>query len=377
MKKIIQHIVKKEFIQFRKDKKMVVMSFISPILQLLLLGYAANVDVKYIPTVVCDLDNTSISREYISDVTNSNYFEIVRYVDKMNDIDAIIDNGSASVGITIPKNFSNDIISGKTTQIQSMIDGSDSNTATIGMNYLSMITGQFSQKFLSEKMDQLKKLQINTEVISPELRVWYNPELKSRNFMVPGVLGLLLMVMTLILTSMAIVKEKENGTLEQLIVTPIKSIELIIGKLIPFIIIGLIDVILVVAVATLWFHVPMRGSLITLIILSLTFLLSTLGLGLFVSSISSNQQQAMMTSMFFLMLPMIYLSGFIFPIENMPKIIQYVTYILPLRYYFVIIRGIFLKGVGFAELWKDTFMIFILGVSILTVSIARFQKRVG
>ena len=377
MKKIIQHIVKKEFIQFKKDKKMVVMSFISPILQLLLLGYAANVDVKYIPTVVCDLDNTSISREYISDVTNSNYFEIVRYVDKMNDIDAIIDNGTASVGITIPKDFGNDIIAGKTTQIQSMIDGSDSNTATIGMNYLSMITGQFSQKFLSEKMDQLKKLQINTEVISPELRVWYNPELKSRNFMVPGVLGLLLMVMTLILTSMAIVKEKENGTLEQLIVTPIKSIELIIGKLIPFIIIGLIDVILVVAVATLWFHVPMRGSLITLIILSLTFLLSTLGLGLFVSSISSNQQQAMMTSMFFLMLPMIYLSGFIFPIENMPKIIQYVTYILPLRYYFVIIRGIFLKGVGFAELWKDTFMIFILGVSILTVSIARFQKRVG
>lgn len=377
MIKIIIHIIKKEFIQFKKDKKMLAMSFISPILQLLLLGYAANVDIKYIPTVVCDLDNTSISREYVSDVINSSYFEIVRYVDKMNDIDAIIDNGTASIGITISKNFGNDIIAGKTTQIQSIIDGSDSNTATIGMNYLSMITGQFSQKFLSKRMYQFKKLRINTKVINSEIRVWYNPELKSRNFMVPGVLGLLLMVMTLILTSMAIVKEKENGTLEQLIVTPMKSIELIVGKLIPFTIIGLIDVILVVAIATLWFHVPMRGSLITLILLSLIFLLSTLGLGLFVSSISSNQQQAMMISMFFLMLPMIYLSGFIFPIENMPKIIQYITYILPLRYYFVIIRGIFLKGVGLAELWKDALMLFVLGISILIVSIARFQKRVG
>jgi ABC-2 type transport system permease protein len=213
--------------------------------------------------------------------------------------------------------------------------------------------------------------------LSAEYRVWYNPELKSRNFMVPGVLGLLLMVMTMLLTSLAIVKEKELGTLEQLVVTPIKPYQLIIGKLAPFFIIGLIDVILVVFFAFLVFNLPVKGSNLLLLILSMVFLMTTMGLGLFISTVSRTQQQAMMTAIFFFMLPMIFFSGFVFPIENMPKIIQFVSYIMPLRYYFVIVRGLFLKGVGIDILWPQALALLVFGSFILGMSVARFHKRLG
>jgi ABC-2 type transport system permease protein len=379
MKSSVMHIVKKEFIQIRKDKRMLGMSLIAPLIQLFLLGYAANIDIKNIPLAVCDMDNSKVSRQYIESVTNSGYFEKVVNVERMKDMDANIDDGKASIGIIIPKDFGKNIIAGKKAEIEGIIDGSDSNTATIGMNYLSMITTQYSQQFVIKKLERLKSknININPQKIAPEIRIWYNPELKSKNFMVPGVLGMLLMVVTLILTSLAIVKEKEIGTLEQLIVTPLKSYELILGKLIPFSIIGIVDIILVLFVASLWFEIPIKGSAFLLFGFSVLFLLSTLGLGLFVSTVAGNQQQAMMISMFFIMLPMMYLSGFIFPIENMPKVIQAVTYIMPLRYYFNIVRGIFLKGVGFAELWRDALMLFIIGTGILLLSIKRFHKRLG
>ncbi len=377
MKGIIFHIVKKEFLQFRQDKKMLVVSIIVPILQLVLLGYAANIDVKNIPMIFCDMDNSKISREYSQTLTNSGYFEMVKQVEKMNDIDPYLDDGKASVGIIIPKYFGRDILSNKTVQIQGIVDGSDSNTATIGMNYLSMITTNYSQKFVINKIERLKKQNINPQVIKPELRIWYNPELKSKNFMVPGVLGMLLMIVTLVLTSLAIVKEKEVGTYEQLIVTPIKPFELILGKLIPFTIIGIIDIILVLLIASFWFGIPIKGSVLLLFILSIIFLLSTLGMGLFVSTVVSTQQQAMMTSIFFIQMPMIFLSGFIFPIDNMPKIIQYITYAMPLRYYFSIVRGLFLKGVGIYELWYEAVMLLGLSVIIFTLSVLRFNKKVG
>jgi ABC-2 type transport system permease protein len=213
--------------------------------------------------------------------------------------------------------------------------------------------------------------------VSAEFRVWYNPELKSRNFMVPGVLGLLLMVMTMLLTSLAIVKEKELGTLEQLVVTPIRPYQLIIGKLAPFFTIGVIDVILVVFFASTVFNLPVKGSELLLLFLSLIFLMTTMGLGLFISTVSRTQQQAMMTAIFFFMLPMIFFSGFVFPIENMPKIIQYVSYFLPLRYYFVIVRGLFLKGVGIGILWPQAVALLVFGSIILSMSVIRFQKRLG
>ena len=377
MRGTVLHIVKKEFIQFRQDKRMLVISIIVPIIQLILLGYAANIDVKNLPIVICDMDNSKISRQYSQTLTNSGFFHEIERVDKMRDIDNYIDNGKALIGIIIPQNFGRYILSDKTAQIQSIVDGSDSNSATIGMNYLAMITTNYTQKFIIKKLDRLKKQNINPQVINHEIRVWYNPELKSKNFMVPGVFGMILMITTLVLTSLAIIKEKENGTFEQLIVSPIKPFELMLGKLIPFTIIGIIDIILVLLVATFWFGIPVKGSVILLFILSIIFLLSTLGMGLFVSTIVSTQQQAMMTSIFFIMMPMMFLSGFIFPIENMPKIIQIITYIMPLRYYFSIVRGIFLKGIGIFELWREAIMLIILSFFIFILSVFRFNKRSG
>lgn len=377
MKGTILHIIKKEFIQFKQDKKMLFISLAMPVIQLILLGYAANMDVKNVPIVICDLDNSRISREYSQTLTNSGYFIEVERLDNMNEIDKYIDNGKAQIGIIIPLNFGRDVLSDKTAQIHSIVDGSDSNTATIGMNYLLMINRNYAQKFIVNKLERLKSRNINPEVIKNETRVWYNPELKSKNFMVPGVLGLLLMIITLTLTSLAIVKEKEIGTFEQLMVTPIRPYELILGKLMPFTMIGMIDIILVLLVTTLWFNIPIKGSVILLFLLSIIFLISTLGMGLFVSTVVTNQQQAMMTSVFFIMMPMMFLSGFVFPIENMPKIIQPITYIMPMTYFFKIVRGIILKGVGFYELWKDALMLLLLSALIFIFSIFRFHKRLG
>lgn len=377
MKGRIFFIIKKEFLQFKKDRKMFIISIISPILQLIMLGYAANIDIKDIPIVICDRDHSVMSRRYSDSLTNAGYFIKIDSIGQMDEIDDYIGQGKASIGIVIPENFEKNIIKGKTAQILSIIDGADSNIATIGMNYLSIITAQYNQKLTIQKMEFIKGLNINPKKINPEIRVWYNPELKSRNFMVPGVLGMLLMVITLMLTSLAIVKEKEIGTLEQLIVTPIKPYELIFGKLIPFTIIGIIDIILVFIVTILWFGIPIKGNIFLLFGLSIIFLISTLGLGLFVSTVASNQQQAMITSMFFLMMPMMFLSGFVFPIENMPKVIQWITYAMPLRYYFNIVRGIFLKGNDFCDLWVDALMLLILGIIIFVISVLRFKKKIG
>jgi ABC-2 type transport system permease protein len=239
-----------------------------------------------------------------------------------------------------------------------------------------MILSGFSQKIMAVRLERLRPPGVRPVRVRPEVRVWYNPELKSRNFMVPGVLGLVLMIMTMMLTAMAVVREKEAGTMEQLIVTPIKPLELITGKLLPFLIIGLIDICLVLAVATLLFRVPLRGSVLLLFGMSLVFMMTTLGLGLFISTISRTQQQAMMTTVFFMM-PMMLLSGFVFPIENMPKFFQTITFVVPMRYYFVIIRGIFLKGVGIPELWDQGFALLVFGLAILTLSVLRFRKKVG
>jgi len=243
------------------------------------------------------------------------------------------------VALLIPKGFGKKLGNGTPAPLQVIADGTESSSASIGFSYASMIVMEYSQNIILETMLKHGALILPARVV-PQIRVWYNPDLKSRNFMVPGVLGLLLMVMTMILTSLAIVKEKELGTLEQLIVTPIRPYQLIIGKLAPFFVIGVIDVVLVILVALLVFALPVKGGILLLIALSIVFLMTTLGLGLFISTISRTQQQAMMTAIFFFMLPMIFFSGFVFPIENMPPVIQGISYLIPLRYYFVIVRGL-------------------------------------
>jgi ABC-2 type transport system permease protein len=372
--KNILHIIRKEFIQLRQDRKMFGMSFIAPVFQLIILGYAATFDVKEIPLVVCDFDNSPSSRQLVRNFTSTEYFRVVGYFDKTSEIDNQLDDGHASIAIVIPRGFEKKIGAGQSAPLQVIADGTETSTAGIGLSYASIIVSQYSQNILMETLMKRGTLTMPARV-SAEFRVWYNPELKSRNFMVPGVLGLLLMVMTMLLTSLAIVKEKELGTLEQLVVTPIKPYQLIIGKLAPFFLIGVVDVILVVFFASLVFSLPVKGGILLLLFLSLIFLMTTLGLGLFISTISRTQQQAMMTAIFFFMLPMMFFSGFVFPIENMPVIIQYVSRIIPLRYYFVIVRGLFLKGVGMNVLWPQALALLIFGSIILSMSVIRFQKK--
>jgi len=372
----VSHIIRKEFIQLRRDPKLIPILFIAPLLQLLLLGFAANLDVKDIPTVVCDQDGTAASRDFVSRFLNSGYFALAGTAGAPGEIDLFMEKGEASVAIVVPRGFANVIAAGKPATVGIIVDGSESQSATIGVSTVSMIVSQYAQGLVSGILDRLWVLGVRPVRVKPEVRVWYNPELRSRNFMVPGVLGLVLMVMTMMLTSMAIVREKEMGTMEQLVVTPIRPLELLAGKLLPFLIIGIVDVALIMSLIHFLFRVPMRGSVLLLFGLSLVFMLTTLGLGLFISTISNNQQQAMLTAVFFMM-PMMMFSGFAFPIENMPKIIQAVTYLVPLRYYFVIIRGIYLKGVGLHELWGQGLAMLAFGIAILTLSVLRFRKKVS
>jgi ABC-2 type transport system permease protein len=367
--------IRKEFIQIRRDPRLIPILFISPVLQLLLLGFAANLDVKDIPAVVCDTDLSRASRDFLDDFLNSGYFSEKKRVFKMDEIDACLDNGEAAVAFVVPPGFGDRIAAREKARVLIIVDGSESQSATVGVSYASMIVGRRAQKIVLEVVERLKTRGVRPVVVRPEVRVWYNPELRSRNFMVPGVLGLILMVMTMMLTSMAVVREKEMGTMEQLLVTPIRPSELLAGKLLPFVLIGLMDAAIVVSVARWGFGVPVRGSVPLLGLLSLAFMLNTLGIGLFISTISRNQQQAMLTAVFFL-LPMMLLGGFVFPIENMPAPIRAVTVVVPIRYFFTIIRGLMLKGAGWAELWDEALALLVLGFLILALSIARFRKKI-
>ncbi|MFZ2053687.1 MAG: ABC transporter permease [Candidatus Aminicenantales bacterium] len=369
----VGHIIRKEFIQLRRDRRMFFIIFFSPVLQLILLGYATNLDIQNIPAVFCDLDASSASRDFIARFPSSGYFTVEAILDRIDDVDAYIDEGKASLALIIPRGMGRKLAGLKPVSVQIIVDGAESQAAIVGLNYATMIGLGYSRQILIERLAQVSP-GFSLPKVEPEVRVWYNPELRSRNFMIPGVLAMVLMIVTMMLTSLGIVKERELGTMEQLMVTPIRPHELILGKLLPFFLIGLIEIGVVVAVAVFWFGVPVKGSLWLLFGLSPTFMLTTLGLGLFISTISRNQQQAMLTAVFFI-LPQIILSGFVFPIENMPRLIQWLTYVVPLRYFLVIIRGLFLKAVGWGALWDETVALVAFGLVILGLSILRFRKR--
>ncbi len=370
---VILEIIKKEFYQIRRDKRMMAVSIAAPVMQVLLLGYAATTDIKDTNLVVCDMDRTSESRELIQNFTNSHYFVQKYSVDVPNEVDEYIDHAKASVALVIPVGFGEKILGKKTAPLQMIFDGADANSANILLGYATQIVNSYSQSILINAASVLQGARIGR--ILPEPRVWFNPDLKSKNYMVPGVVALVLMIITMTLTSLGIVKEKEIGTLEQLLVTPIKPYQLIVGKLIPFVIIGVFDMLIVLAVARFWFEVPLLGSLPLLFALSGLFILTTLGLGLFISTIAKSQQQAMLIAQFFFFMPFMFLSGFSFPIENMPAMVQWLTYLIPLRYFLEIVRGVFLKGSSLTELWPQALALFIFGISILTLSVARFRRR--
>ena len=372
----IPYIVRKEFIQLRRDPKLVPILLLAPILQLLLLGTAANLDVRDIPTLVCDQDGTAESRALVSRLMNSGYFVPAGTVGTPDEVDPYLEEGKAAVALVVPRGYADDLAAGRPATVAVLVDGSESQSATVGAGMVSLVVSTHAQELVGGAIARLRAAGIRPVRVAPEVRIWYNPELKSRNYMLPGILGLLLMVMTMMLTSMAVVREKEMGTMEQLVVTPIRPFELIAGKLLPFLIIGAADVVTIVGLIFLLFRLPMRGSFWLLLGLSLVFMLTTLGLGLLISTLSGNQQQAMLTAVFFMM-PMMLFSGFAFPIENMPGIVRAVTYFVPLRYYFVVVRGIYLKGVGLHELWPQGLAMLAFGLTILTLSVLRFRKKVG
>jgi len=370
----ILHIVIKELLQLKRDPKMFAIVLISPVIQLVFLGYAVNMDVEQVPTVVFNQDNSITSREFLNNFNSTRYFEFVEYVDNYEDFQSHIDYGTASLGIVIPYDFANDLANNRAANLQAIFDGSDGNKASITAGYLQKIVTDYSIDIVKSRMDKSGRFTIPIGQIIPEIRAWYNPELSTRVYMIPGIVGLLLSIISLLLTSLAIVKEREIGTLEQIIVTPIKPTQLIIGKLIPFAFLSFVALIIVLLAMTFVFNLEPRGSISFLFLTTFLYILSTLGLGLFVSTVSKTQQQAMMLAIFVVLLPMIFLSGFAFPIENMPTFIQGITYFIPLRYYMTIIRGIILKGVGFYELWFEILMLLIMGVFLLVMSSMRFKK---
>jgi ABC-2 type transport system permease protein len=365
--------IRKEFLQLRRDPVALRLTLVAPILQLVLLGYAATLDARNIPTVVCDLDGSARSRELIRKVLESGYFSDVGRARRPDEVVGWLDGGKALVAIVVPADFGARLDRETPATLQAMVDGSNSNEATTAIGHLS---GVVLNQAIAVAVTRLPPRTLGWRDGPPleaAMRVRYNEAMESSHYMVPGVIGLILLVTTMLLTSLAVTREKEIGTIEQILVTPIRGAEFLVGKLVPYVLLGLFNVAVVLAVGRFWFGVPVRGSVALLYALSGLFLLSTLGAGLFAASISRSQQQAMLTCMAFVT-PNMLLSGFIFPIENMPAAIQGLTYVMPLRYFLVIIRGILLKGVGMPILWPQALALAGFGVSIFLLSLVAFRR---
>jgi len=362
-------LVRKEFFELRQNPRLFGLVIVAPIIQLTMLGYAATTDVKDVPVVVADGDRSPESRTLIARFDASRNFTVIDTVTTVTEVDPYLQRGDAWIALSIPQGYGAAVHDRNPVALQVVADGSDSNSTTVALGYATALIGEYAAALAASGPP--------SAAIDLRIRVWFNSQLESRFFMIPGVLALLLLLVTANLAAMAIVREKELGTLEQLNVTPLRRWELIVGKLLPYGVIAMVDVLLVTAVAVFWFEVPFRGSFVLLLATSLLYVICTLALGLLISTVSDTQQQAMMTATFFFLTPMIYLSGFIFPIENMPHVIQYATYLIPLRYFLVIVRGIFLKGIGLRLLWPQAAALAIWGTVVLSLAVARSRKRVG
>ncbi len=371
---VLFRIVVKEILQLRQDRRMLPLLFLAPVVQIVVFGFAVNTDVTNVPLVLVDGDRSARSRDLVRRFTGSGYFVLVGSEEDSGGIDEWLVTGRAQLALVIGAGYGRKAESGGTPEVQVIADGTDSMSATIALGYASSIVKGEEARLVASRLAESKRAAPGRIELVP--RVWYNPDLLSRWFYVPAVLALVLMLMTMLLSAMAVVREKEIGTMEQLIVTPIRSWQLLVGKLLPFGVIGIIQVFLVTAVTVWGFGVPLRGSFWLLLGLTMLFLLNTLGLGLLVSTVVRTQQQAMMTATFVFTVPMVYLSGLIFPIENMPPGIQLFTRVIPLRYYANVIRGIFLRGSGLDVLWPEALTLAAMGASILTVAALRFRKRI-
>jgi ABC-2 type transport system permease protein len=372
---VLWRVIVKELLQIRRDRRMIPVIFVSPVVMIVVFGFAVNTDVTDVPMVLVDQDRSVASRDLVTRFVRSGYFEVAGTEERAEDVDRWLVTSRAQLGLVIAPGFGSALASGRTGAVQLIADGSDAASANVALGYAGALAQGFGAEVQAARLRSAGGGARRAGQIDLQPRVFYNPDLKSRWFYVPAVLAMVLMVMTMLLSAMGVVREKEVGTMEQLIVTPIRPWQLIVGKLAPFALIGVVQVFLITAVAVFGFRVPLRGSFPLLLGLTLLFLLVTLGVGLLVSTVVQNQQQAMMAAAFLAMIPMVYLSGLIFPIENMPPAIQLVTYAVPLRYYADIIRGVFLRGSGISVLWPQALTLLCMGLAILGVASLRFRKR--
>jgi ABC-2 type transport system permease protein len=370
----LQQMLIKEFIQVFRDKRTRFVLIGPPIIQMVIFGYAATFEIHHVPTVVLDLDHSQESRDLISRFTSSPYFDVQRQLTDYRQVADLIDRGQATVALEINPGFAQNLRKGQTAPLQVIVDATNSNTALIASGYINQIALGFAREYQQDRIQRILPQMIE-RIPSVQLdpRPWYNPDLRSRWFFIPGIVGSLTLVLVVTLTAFAVVREREIGTLEQIMVTPIRPAEFILGKTLPFFLIGLLDVSLIATVGTLWFRVPFRGQILVLLAGAVLFLLCMLGVGLLISTVSATQQQAMVTSFFFIM-PAITFSGFGFPINTMPQWLQYFTYLSPLRYFLVVLRGTYLKGVGLDILWPQMAAMAALGSALLTTAVLRFHK---
>jgi ABC-type multidrug transport system permease subunit len=389
----IRAIMRREFTDVLRDRRSLILTFLYPISMLIMYGYGIRYDVDNVPLTILDYDETPESRNLSQQMVRSGYFHLVRWARTAHDVDRDLTTDASKAAVIIPVDFAAHIRAGRPVAVQALIDGSDSNTATIAQGYLLAMIARYAAELTATGGAGVPAARLGAAPfgafrrgpppaaagapIQLQSRMWYNPELKSVNFIVPGIIAVIMMIVGAILTALSIVKEKERGTIEQILVSPIRPLEMMIGKIIPYVIIAFIDLAIVVGAGYLVFRVPIRGSLLQLAIFSLLYLISSLGTGVFVSTIAENMQTAMLAAIFLSLLPSVLLSGFVFPIENMPLPIQVITYFFPGRYFVTAIRGIYLKGVGIGVLWPQAALLLCFSVGIVWLSASRFQEKLG
>ena len=371
----VRAISRKEFIHIIRDPRSLALAIAIPVLLLILFGTALTLDVDNVPLVIWDQNKSETSRDFIRNFSNSRYFKIIGYCDSYGQLQDMIDKNKALMGMVIPVDFSKSILANQTSPVQLLVDGSDSSTATIATAYANSVVSTYNSRLISRVLSRFG-IEAPT-IVDVRPRVWFNEDLKSRNFIIPGLIAVIMMIIAALLTSLTITREWENGTMEQLISTPVKSGELILGKFLPYFTIGVLDLLIAIAMAQFIYHIPLRGSLILLLLLSAVFLTGAMSLGIFISTVAKNQLMASQLAILTTFLPAFLLSGFAYAIYNMPRPIQIVTHIVPARYFITILKGIYLKGIGIGVLWPD--VLFLMAFSFIMVTLAKsnFKKKVA
>jgi ABC-2 type transport system permease protein len=374
----LRAIARKEFIQIRRDRATIYMVAIFPVMMLVLYGFGIRYDVTSVPMTVLDQDRSPQARQYIDRFVHSPYFVVRRYVNNYRDLQSDIDRGESRIGLVVSADFGQRLSSRREAVVQVIVDGADNNTATIAMNYVAQITQAYSSFVIMQQMEAvLRQANLTVPAIQAEPRVWFNPNLESVQFVVPGIIAIIMMMVGTVLTAVTIVKEKEQGTIEQIVSSPIGRYELMIGKVLPYALLAYVDFLLIVGASYFLFGIRIKGSLLLLLITAFIYLIGVLGLGILVSTSTHTQMAAMLTAILASMLPSILLSGFIFPIRQMPQFLQALTVVVPARYFIEILRDIYLKGLGLEYFWKETLYILLFGVVTLVLAAWRFQKRLG